>query len=148
MDGVVAAFEDLMQVLIDDDGADLSEVGITMAQAKVLHLCLPGPIHMSALAARLRVTRSTTSGLVEKLVEQDLVSRADDPDDRRQVVVSLTGSGSELIERFRELNARRLRTLLVRLSQADLDTVHRSLRILRGATTHPTQGSSQQGDRQ
>ena len=146
VESVILAFEDLMQVLITDDAADFSEVGITMAQVKVLHCCIPGPLHMSALVARLRVTRSTTSGLVEKLVEQDLVVRTDDPLDRRQVVVTLTPAGIELMERFRELNARQLRGLLSGLSKADLDIVDKSVRILRGATgKEPTNPPSTKG---
>ena len=80
----------MMQLLVIEDAPDFGDVGITMAQAKVLHVLAAGPIHMSELVARLRVTPSTTSGLVEKLVDQGLAARADDPADRRQVIVSVT----------------------------------------------------------
>ena len=93
-----------------------------------------GSMHMSELVARLRVTPSTTSGLVEKLVEQGLVSRSDDPADRRQVIVSTTAQGLELLERFRELNSRQLREMLATISAPDLEIVERSLHILRDAT--------------
>jgi DNA-binding MarR family transcriptional regulator len=128
------AYEQMMQLLILEDAPDFGDVGITMAQAKVLHILAGGPIHMSELVARLRVTPSTTSGLVEKLVEHGLASRSDDPADRRQVIVSVTPEGLELMERFRELNARQLRGLLGSLAEADLRTVERSLHILRDAT--------------
>jgi len=127
-------YEDLMHVLITEDAPNFGDVGITMAQAKVLHVLAAGPIHMSELVARLRVTPSTTSGLVEKLVDQGLAARADDPVDRRQVIVSVTPAGLDLMERFRELNSRQLRDLLQALPAADLDVVERSLVILRDAT--------------
>jgi DNA-binding MarR family transcriptional regulator len=129
------AYGAMMQLLITEDTPEFGDVAITMAQAKVLHvLMVTGPIHMSELGARLRVTPSTTSGLVERLVEQGLATRADDPADRRQVVVSLAPAGSDLMERFRELNSRRLRELLDTLSESDLDIVWQSLRILGDAT--------------
>ena len=130
----MAAYEQLMQMLVLEEGHDLGDVGITMAQAKVLLVLAGGSMHMSELVTRLRVTPSTTSGLVEKLVEQGLVSRADDPADRRQVIVSTTPQGLELLERFRELNSRQLRAMLATLPPADLEIVERSLIILRDAT--------------
>ena len=130
----MVAYERLMQLLVLEEGHDFGDVGITMAQAKVLLVLAGGSMHMSELVARLRVTPSTTSGLVEKLVEQGLVSRADDPADRRQVIVSTTAQGVELLERFRELNSRQLRVLLATLPATDLEIVERSLIILRDAT--------------
>ena len=130
----MVAYERMMQLLIMEDAPDFGDVGITMAQAKVLHVLSAGPIHMSELVARLRVTPSTTSGLVEKLVEQGLAARAEDPADRRQVIVSVLPAGLELMERFRELNSRQLRALLRTLPATDLDVVERSLTILRDAT--------------
>jgi len=131
----MVAYERMMQLLIMEDAPDFGDVGITMAQAKVLHVLSAGPIHMSELVARLRVTPSTTSGLVEKLVEQGLAARTDDPVDRRQVIVSVLPAGLELMERFRELNSRQLRALITTLSADDLEVVERSLTILRDATS-------------
>ena len=108
----MVAYERMMQLLVLEDAPDFGDVGITMAQAKVLHVLAAGPIHMTELVGRLRVTPSTTSGLVDKLVDQGLAARADDPADRRQVIVSATAAGLELMERFRELNSRQLRGLL------------------------------------
>jgi DNA-binding MarR family transcriptional regulator len=157
----MVAYERMMQLLIEEDAPDFGDVGITMAQAKVLHVLTAGPIHMSELVARLRVTPSTTSGLVEKLVDQGLAARADDLADRRQVIVTVTPAGFELMERFRELNARQLRGLLRTMSEADLDTVERALTILRNATARrrasagrtptsnePSPPSSEQGSHQ
>ena len=83
------------------------DVGITMAQAKVLHVVVGGEIDMSELVHALGVSLSTVSGLVEKLVDQGYVTRRDDPADRRQVVVSPTAAGTALLERFRDLSAPR-----------------------------------------
>ena len=101
---------------------------VTMQQAKALHLvqCAPG-IRMSALAARLGVGLSTVSGNVDRLAEMGLVSRHDDPADRRQVVVSLTDQGHEVIGRFQDLGARLMRDLLESLDDAELHGLQRGV---------------------
>jgi len=134
VDRAMHAYERLMQLLVLEDAPDFGDVGITMAQAKVLHVLAGGPIHMTELVARLRVTPSTTSGLVDKLVDNGLATRADDPADRRQVIVSATAAGLDLMERFRELNSRQLRSLLGTIPDAELETVEQAMEILREAT--------------
>ena len=47
---------------------------------------------------------SSVSRVVDQLVDADLVDRRPDPDDRRQVLVSLTPAGAELIDRFEALD--------------------------------------------
>jgi DNA-binding MarR family transcriptional regulator len=101
---------------------------VTMQQAKTLHLvqCDPG-IRMSALAARLGVGLSTVSGSVDRLTDMGLVARRDDPADRRQVVISLTDQGHEVIERFQDLGAQLMRDLLASLDDAELHGLQRGV---------------------
>ncbi len=128
---VLDATDELMHRLSEGHSAEFLEIGITMPQAKVLYLAAAdGGLRMSVLAARLRVTLSTVSGLVDRLVDAGLVARRDDPLDRRQVLVSVTPAGQTLIERFRELNRRQLRELLERLSDDDLAVVDRAIGLL------------------
>jgi DNA-binding MarR family transcriptional regulator len=88
---------------------------------------------MSDLVQRLGVSLSTISGLVDKVVDQGLASRREDPVDRRQVVVALTPNGRGFIDRFRELNARQMRELLELLGDADLASVRDALAALAAA---------------
>ena len=44
---VMLAYERMMQLLVLEDAPDFGDVGITMAQAKVLHVLAGGPMHMS-----------------------------------------------------------------------------------------------------
>lgn len=115
-------------------GPAFLDVSITMAQAKVLFLVEgTGELHMSELVARLGVSPSTASGLVDRLVEQGLVSRRDDPADRRQVLMGATPAGSALVDRFRQLGVGELRALLAGLSEAELETVRRAFEVLERA---------------
>lgn len=94
---------------------------VTMQQAKALHLvqCSPG-IRMSTLAGRLGVGLSTVSGNVDRLAEMGLVARHGEPSDRRQVVITLTDQGHEVVERFQDLGAQLMRDLLESLGQDEL----------------------------
>jgi DNA-binding MarR family transcriptional regulator len=131
VDAVVERYEALMHRLIAGHAPDFTEVGITMAQAKVLYVVMAaGELRMSELAARLGIGSSSASGLADRLVELGLLVRHDDPADRRQVVVTTTADATALMERFRELNQRQLRELLTRLDLDELDIVDRSLEVL------------------
>jgi DNA-binding MarR family transcriptional regulator len=131
----------MMQRLISDHAPEFTEVGVTMAQAKVLYVVLAaGHLRMSELANRLGISPSSASEIVERLVELRLLQRAEDADDRRQVVITTTPDAVALLERFRELNQRQLRELLGRLDADELEVVGESLEIFhraidRGAAT-------------
>lgn len=134
VDRIVAGHENLMHRLAGAHAPEFLEIAITMPQAKVLYLVIAADgIRMSELSARLGVSLSTVSGLVERLVEHGLAVRHEDPADRRQVVVSATPAGHALLERFRELNAVQLRTMLESLTDDDLTVVARSFEVLADA---------------
>ena len=131
VEAVVERYDALMHRLIGAHAPEFTEVGVTMAQAKVLYVVLAaGELRMSELAARLGVGSSSASGLADRLVELGLLRRHDDPDDRRQVVVTTTPEAVALLERFRELNQRQLRQLLGHLDAGELDVVGHSIDIL------------------
>ena len=136
VDEVIAGYETLMQRLADSHAPEFLEIAITMPQAKLLYLLgAAGELHMSDLVHRLGVSLSTISGLVDKVVDQGLASRREDPADRRQVVVALTPAGREFIDRFRELNARQMRELLELLGDHDLAQVRDALAALAAAAS-------------
>ena len=121
---IVEAYDALMARLMAAHRPEFLEIGVTMPQAKVLYLLeAAGSVHMSQLVAMLGVSLSTVSGLVDRLVDQGLASRSDDPADRRQVVVAPTPAGAALMQRFRELNSRELTRLLGTLSDGELETL-------------------------
>ena len=130
-DRVVASYELLMQRIASSHAPDLMEVAVTMSQAKVLYLIAASQgMRMSEVAVRLGVSISTTSGLVDRLVDHGLLARHDDPADRRQVVVTITPTGRADLERFRELNAAQMRRLLACLEDSELDAVESATFLL------------------
>jgi DNA-binding MarR family transcriptional regulator len=115
---VLEVFEEVRKRIEGFHMPDFLGIDITMPQAKILLILVSTHrLPMSRLAARLGVSLSTVSGHVDRLVEQGLVARHEDPADRRQVVVTPTPAAVELAERFHDLNVTQLRQLLDRLTQ-------------------------------
>ena len=134
LDRALEAFEVLQQRLMAVHAPEFTSVDLTMAQAKLLYVVTAsGELSMSEIANRLGVTISTASGAVDHLVLVGLLSRVDDPANRRQVRVSITAFGLETLEQLRELGTRQLRALLEVVSDDDLPVIERSMRILSDA---------------
>lgn len=91
-------------------------------------------MRMSEVAERLGTAASTTSGVVDGLVQLDLLERSDDPADRRQVLVRATAAAHERLEDFSDLGRTRLRELLSRMDDdEDLAAVERAIDLLADA---------------
>ena len=135
---VVATYETLMLRVAAAHAPEFLGVGVTMSQAKVLYLVQGDRgLRMSELSARLGVSLSTISGMVERLVDQGLLDRRDDPADRRQVILRITDAGATQLELFRELNVGQFRDMLAGIDEADLAVVERALDILVTAAGAP-----------
>jgi len=135
LDRALEAFQVLQQRLMAVHAPEFTSVDLTMAQAKLLYVVTAsGDLSMSEIAHRLGVTISTASGAVDHLVSVGLLSRIDDPANRRQVRVSVTAFGLETLEQLRELGTRQLRALLeVVGDDGDLAVIEHAMRILSDA---------------
>lgn len=127
----VMAFQTFMQRVQTQRTPAIIDIGISMAQVKVLHAVAASQgLHANELATSVGTTPSTISGLVDRLVDHGLLARRDDPSDRRQVLITTTPAGLELLDRFRELNRRMLDSLLVHVPEDDLPHITQAFRIL------------------
>jgi DNA-binding MarR family transcriptional regulator len=114
----------------------MNESGLTLPQVVVLDMLRRGPSRISSLADILHLSLSATSSLVQRLVEDELVTREEDVEDRRQKRVALTRKGSAVFERIdRERSegvARGLAALPPALRGELVDVVKRVLEHLEG----------------
>ena len=130
---IVTALQTLMLRQMREHAPDLVDIDITMAQTKALYLLVAvGDLRMSDLAARLGVTSSTATGLVDRLVELGLATSREAAD-RRQVVIASTDAARSLMERFRELNDAQMRRLLAHVDPADLPVIERAFDVILAA---------------
>lgn len=85
------------------------ENGLSMSMIGTLfHLNLRGHTGVSDLGQHLGVSSAAASQMLDRLVEEGLIERTEDPDDRRMKKLSLTEKGCLI---FRESLSARLRWL-------------------------------------
>src|SRR5262245_59268892 len=103
----------------------------TMPQFRVLAHLSTGPLTLSALAKKRRVSLQSMSELVQVLVERGWVVRTPDPNDRRQSQLSLTDQGRAHYERAQAQTLERLAPLMAKLASDELTAVRMALPALR-----------------
>ena len=123
-------------------GAYTSGIALTTTQRLALvELVDSGPRRLGALAGRIGASDATVSRAIDGLVEEGIVKRQDDPDDRRAVLHVATAKGQAWVERRRKEVAAALDKALARLSSADrkrlLALVQKLNSELAGSAHHP-----------
>ncbi|WP_349901974.1 MarR family winged helix-turn-helix transcriptional regulator [Parafrigoribacterium humi] len=96
-----------------------------------------GPLRLSDLAQRERIGAPATSRIVARLEADKLVSRDDDPDDGRAVVIAATQAGRELVHRSRTARTEVIAELLQSLDAGQLDTLRLALPSLEAMVDAP-----------
>lgn len=83
---------------------EMDEYGLTFVQFKsIMHLSSADPDdppYLQELAEELGASMPSLSRAIDGLVRKDLVSRIEDPDDRRRRRISLTEAGREVTNHF------------------------------------------------
>ena len=74
------------------------------------------PVRAGLVAQQLKLSAGAVTELVERLVDEGLVRRDADPDDRRAVVLALTAEGRRVRERYELAASSALAEVLGRLS--------------------------------
>lgn len=94
--------------------------GLSLVAASTLAtLDRDGPHRVTDLADAQGVTQPAMTGMVGRLVEQRLLTRDPDPDDRRSARIAITVAGRELLARRRLARAEALAALIDTLDADD-----------------------------
>jgi DNA-binding MarR family transcriptional regulator len=109
----------------------MDESGISGSQFNVLmRLYHGGKCGVSHIGEHLGISRAASSQLVDRLVVQGLLERAEDPHDRRGKQITLTAQGRSLIEAGIEARAVWMKELTTSLTQQEQEEIIRSLTVL------------------
>lgn len=81
-------------------------------------------ISSKKLADILNVTPANVTGIVDKLIEQGLVRRVENMQDRRIVFLEATTAGKKLIENLEQHATQHFTKILSAMSEDDLDHMH------------------------
>ena len=132
---VAQLLRDVVLRLREDPGADDGDwPQLTMQQVRVMHiLAAHGPTRVSTLARTMHVSTPTMTGILDRLVQRDMVRREDDPHDRRVVLNVLTPAGHAAIEQINAVRVDYLEEIADRLSPEDRRLVMEALNRLREA---------------
>ncbi|BCJ54465.1 MarR family transcriptional regulator [Actinoplanes sp. NBRC 14428] len=144
---ITDAQQQLQHLFAYDRSDPLFASQLTMPQLKILLLLFRlGDTSGRELAGLLGVSLATLSGMVDRLVAHDLVTRAEDPNDRRVRRIMLSAGGRELISRIITAGAEKQARLLRKLTDEELRTVRDAMvALVRVATEESveTAGSGQ-----
>lgn len=131
---ILKSADNIFRVLLPTVPRELLLMDFTMPQLKAMFLLfLNGPMRMSDLASDLGVTFATATGLADRLVERDLVTRESDPGDRRVVRCRLSESGQKSISRIWETARSRMREIVQLMDTDVLQALTRALETMLAA---------------
>jgi len=106
---------------------------ITMTQFSILREIHHGKTSVSQLAEAGHISRPAISRLVDILVRKGLISRLENPVDRRHVKLSLTTKGEQLLAGLFELTHQWMYEKLSLLNGEELTHIISGLELLRSA---------------
>src|SRR5215218_7414342 len=117
---------------------------LTMQQLKVLTMIAIDPDRATGheLAAQLKVSVATMSGLVDRLVEHGMVTRGEDPTDRRVRPLSVTPEGSATIRSLLSSSGTMPTPVLRRLAIEDLRALVQGVLALERAVADLAEASA------
>jgi DNA-binding MarR family transcriptional regulator len=128
---IMGAQQRLQHLFAYDRSSPIFTSHLTVSQLKILMLLSrDGLISGGELARLLNVGLATLSGMIDRLVVQDLVERTEDPRDRRVRRIGLTPAGAELVGSIITAGAEKHRRLLSGLSAQELTLVADAMKLL------------------
>jgi DNA-binding MarR family transcriptional regulator len=102
--------------------------GLTVTQLRSLFLIVNrGSTNFRRLAEALKVTPSNVTGIIDRLEEQGLVSRTQNPEDRREMTLQATDRGRALVSDLKGAGVKQMTRILSLLSVDDLSSFVRGL---------------------
>ena len=106
-------------------------LSLTIPQLKtLLYVSSKGGTNPGKLAIALNVTPANVTGIVDRLVEQGLLSRQETPEDRRTLTLRTTERGEAILSSLRERRSSTLRQALITMSEANLKSLIEGLSSL------------------
>ncbi|UQN28963.1 MarR family winged helix-turn-helix transcriptional regulator [Brachybacterium kimchii] len=108
-----------------------ADVGVSSVSWRVVSTIEQrGPLRLSEIAERERVTRPTATTVAKRLEEEGLVFRTPDPADSRSVLVDITPAGREKLADWRSRMNHGVGPILDELGDDDRRTLAQAAEIL------------------
>ena len=112
-------------------GLFAKSTGLSMPQFSIMmQLHYRGACGMSEISERFSISAAAASQLVDKLVQSGLMTREEDPSDRRAKLLNLTDKGEELIRQGIEERYRWVDQLAEKLTDEERVQISEALNIM------------------
>ena len=106
---------------LPEQTSSLLDYDLTLQQLRVFAFILTrGQTPISKVADALGIRPNVATGIVQRLVDRELIERREDPRDRRIRLVMVTSRGLALVDELSEIVLAKGRELLDRLSDEQL----------------------------
>ena len=115
--------------------AATSKFGITLEQFHVLRHIRHGYQSVGDLAEKKQISRSAVSQAVEELVAKGLVTRRQESDDRRCVLLELTRHASSVLDANFQENRIWMKGQMASLTSEELNSIQQVMEILKKTFT-------------
>lgn len=96
----------------------------------VFHLTHHGPSSVSNIGKDLAISKPNMTPIIDKLVQEGLVTRYEDPKDRRRILVDVTKKGRSLLDLRKQGFINELSAKISTLSDEDIDILSESTQNL------------------
>lgn len=107
------------------------EKGLRMSALGTLHhLKMGGHVGVSNLGDHLGISNAAASQMLDRLVEEGMISRTEDPDDRRMKRITITDSGINILEEAVKARLNWLNDLEEKFSDEEKDQIAAALRLM------------------
>jgi DNA-binding MarR family transcriptional regulator len=110
---------DHLRKMVSSRPAAWASSELTLAQLIALHIISArAPITLLSLSEALNIQPPATSAMVDRLTRAGLVCRIPDPQDRRRVLLAVTGNAVAMMGTIDPQTARRLQAVLTSMGTA------------------------------
>lgn len=140
-DDLVTALLTASRALVGVSARSLAAVEdtVTIAQFRSLViLTTKGPSTLANLAGELGVTASTAQRQVDRLVGLELVTRRENPTDRREVVIDITSAGRRIVDTTTRRRRKAIATIVANMTPVDSDALIEALDAFADAASEPS----------
>lgn len=130
-DAIISAFHTIHLALNAATVSNWLDLDLSMAQLKTLFVVARlGSTAIGQVAETLHVGLPTASHLVERLVQEGLVERSVDAEDRRRSLAALTPRGEQLVARLRQGSVTHMRAWAQALNKEERSALALGLQAL------------------
>jgi DNA-binding MarR family transcriptional regulator len=140
IDELVSAVLTASRVLVAVSASSLAEIEetVTLTQFRTLVvLDTRGETNLNGLADALAVNASTAMRMIDKLLAAGLVTRQENPVNRREVLLDLTKDGTELVARVTDRRRAEITRIVRKMPTALRDELVQALTAFADAAGEP-----------